>query len=157
MTSTIFKLRFDLEPCLNKEYMDWHISGLAIQYANLKSAIQDGCLDSYEITARSTRLDDAVRSLAKYMLSNRLYEQLILKKPRNGHSSSVTTSIQIIINSGLERDRLYELYRRYSKGYVCHCTSICSTQNSRNEGRDLLRNPDYYATLCLFHFTSQER
>ena len=33
---------------------------------------------------------------------------------------------------------------------MCHCTSICSTQNSSNEGRDLLRNPDYYAIICSF-------
>ena len=97
VTSTILELRSDLELFFNKKYTDWHISGLAIQYANLKSAIQDGCLDSYEITARSTRLDDALRSLSKYMLSNKLYERHILKKPRNVHSSSVTTSMQMIL------------------------------------------------------------
>lgn len=67
------KLRSDLEPFLNKEDPKWRISGLSMKYANLRGAIQDGCLSSSDIIARATELDLESTSLAKHMPSTWLY------------------------------------------------------------------------------------
>ena len=70
---TLVKLRSDLEPFLNKEDPKWQLSGLSVKYANLKGAIQDGCLLSSEIIARATKLDHEFESLAKHMPPTWLY------------------------------------------------------------------------------------
>ena len=74
------KLRSDLEPFLNKEDPKWRISGLVVDYANLKGAIQDGCLSSSDITVRATDLDLAFMSVVKSVPSTWLYNTTYLEE-----------------------------------------------------------------------------
>ena len=74
----LVKLRADLEPFLNIDDPKWRISGLVVKYANLKGAIQDGCLHSSDIIARATDLDCEFMLLAKYMPPRWLYNTIHL-------------------------------------------------------------------------------
>ena len=76
----LIKLRSDIEPFLNKEDPKWCLSGLSIKYANLRGAIQDGCLSSSDIVARATQLDLESTSLAKHMSSTWLYSTVYLEE-----------------------------------------------------------------------------
>ena len=76
----LIKLRSDLEPYLNKDDPKWLLSGLVVKYANLKGAIEDGCLSSSNIIARATALDLEFLSLAKCMPSTWLYNTIYLKE-----------------------------------------------------------------------------
>ena len=76
----LVKLRSDLEPFLNQGDPKWRISGLAVKYANLKGAIQDGCLHSSEIVARATDLDKEFLLLAQHMPPNWLYDTTYLEE-----------------------------------------------------------------------------
>lgn len=58
------------EPFLNKEDPKWRISGLAVKYANLEGAVQDGCLRSSNVIALAQELDLETVLLAKHMPSN---------------------------------------------------------------------------------------
>ena len=71
----LVKLRTDLEPFLNKEDPKWQISGLVVKYANLKGAIQDGCVSSSDVLVRATELDHEFLSLANHMSSTWLYSE----------------------------------------------------------------------------------
>ena len=63
----LIKLRSDLEPFLNKEDPKWRISGLVVKYANLKGAVQDGCLCVSDIVTRASDLDSEFEILVKQM------------------------------------------------------------------------------------------
>ena len=76
----LVKLRSDLEPFLNKEDPKWRISGLVVEYANLKGAVQDGCLRSSNVIALAQELDLEFVLLAKHMPSNWLYSTTYLEK-----------------------------------------------------------------------------
>ena len=76
----LVKLRADLEPFLNIDDPKWRISGLVVKYANLKGAIQDGCLHSSDIITRATELDREFMLLAKYMPPRWLYETTNLEE-----------------------------------------------------------------------------
>ncbi|KAF6232189.1 hypothetical protein HO173_009572 [Letharia columbiana] len=76
----LIKLRSDLEPFLNKDDPKWRLSGLVVKYANLKGAIQDGCLLSFDIIARATELDHEFVSLGKHMASTWLYNTTYLEE-----------------------------------------------------------------------------
>ena len=74
----LVKLRSDLEPFLNKNDPKWQISGLVVKYADLKGAIQDGCLHSFDMITRATSLDREFISLTKNMPSNWFYRTTYL-------------------------------------------------------------------------------
>ena len=74
----LVKLRADLEPFVNIDDPKWRISGLVVKYANLKGAIQDGCLHSSDVIARATDLDCEFMLLAKYMPSSWQYNTIHL-------------------------------------------------------------------------------
>ena len=76
----LVKLRSDLEPFLNTDDPKWRISGLVVKYANLKGAIQDGCLHSPDIIARATDLDREFMLLAKYMPPRWLYNTIHIEE-----------------------------------------------------------------------------
>ena len=76
----LVKLRADLEPFLNVDDPKWRISGLVAKYANLKGAIQDGCLHSSDIIARAVELDCEFMLLAKYMPPRWLYNTIHLEE-----------------------------------------------------------------------------
>ena len=73
-------LRSDLEPFLDTEDPKWRFSGLVVKYANLKGAVQDGCLSRSEIIARATELDLEFMSLATTMRSAWRYDTVYLEK-----------------------------------------------------------------------------
>ena len=76
----LIKLRSDLEPYLNKEDPKWLLSGLVVKYANLRGAIEDGCLSNSNVIARATALDFEFMSLAKCMPSTWLYSTTYLEE-----------------------------------------------------------------------------
>ncbi len=76
----LVKLRADLEPFLNKDDPKWRISGLTVKYANLKGAIQDGCLPSSIIITRATELDSEFMLLGNHMPSAWLYSTTCLEE-----------------------------------------------------------------------------
>ena len=76
----LVKLRADLEPFLNIDDPKWRISGLVVKYANLKGAIQDGCLHSSDIITRATELDREFLLLAKHMPPRWLYNTIHLEE-----------------------------------------------------------------------------
>ena len=76
----LVKLRSDLEPFLNKEDPKWQISGLVVKYANLRGAVQDGCLRSSDIIALAKQLDRDFVLLAEHMPSNWLYSAAYLEE-----------------------------------------------------------------------------
>ena len=76
----LVKLRADLEPFLNIDDPKWRISGLVVRYANLKGAIQDGCIHSSDIITRATDLDCEFMLLAKDMPPRWLYNTTHLQE-----------------------------------------------------------------------------
>lgn len=67
------KLRSALEPFVNKDDPKWQLNGLVVKYANLKGAIQDGCISSADTILRATNLDLEFASLAEHMPTSWLY------------------------------------------------------------------------------------
>ena len=80
----LVKLRSDLEPFLNKEDPKWRISGLVVKYANLKGAIEDGCLCVSDIITRATDLDFEFISLVKQMPSSWHYRTVCPEEVSEG-------------------------------------------------------------------------
>ena len=76
----LINLRSSLEPFLNEEDPKWRLSGLVVKYANLKGAIQDGCLSGSDILTRATELDIDFVSLIKHMPSSWLYSTTYLEE-----------------------------------------------------------------------------
>ena len=76
----LVKLRSDLEPFLNKEDPKWRISGLVVKYANLRGAVQDGCLRSSDIITLAKELDHEFVLLAEHMPSTWLYSAAYLEE-----------------------------------------------------------------------------
>ena len=76
----LVKLRADLEPFLNVDDPKWRISGLVVKYANLKGAIQDGCLHTSDIITRATEIDREFLLLAKYMPPRWLYSTIRIEE-----------------------------------------------------------------------------
>jgi len=78
--SALISLRSDLEPFINKDNPKWLVSGLVVKYANLKGAIQNGCLSGSDIIACATELDCEFVSLARNMPSSGLYKTTYLEE-----------------------------------------------------------------------------
>lgn len=78
--SALISLRSDLEPFMNKDNPKWLVSGLVVKYANLKGAIQNGCLSGSDIIACAIELDCEFVSLARNMPSRGLYKTTYLEE-----------------------------------------------------------------------------
>lgn len=78
--SALISLRSDLEPFIDKDNPKWLVSGLVVKYANLKGAIQNGCLSGSDIIACATELDCEFVSLARNIPSSGLYKTTYLQE-----------------------------------------------------------------------------
>ncbi|KIX04648.1 uncharacterized protein Z518_05518 [Rhinocladiella mackenziei CBS 650.93] len=79
----LIKLRTDLEPYLDKNDPKWQVSGLVVKYADLRGAIQNGCLSSPDIIARAKRLDNEFSSLLRNLPPSWIYQRIFLPKQSN--------------------------------------------------------------------------
>ena len=76
----LIKLRSDLEPFSNTDDPKWRLSGLVIEYTNLKAAVQDGRLSDSEIITRAMELDLQFMLFAKDMPSTWLFSTTDLEE-----------------------------------------------------------------------------
>ena len=79
--SGLIKLRYDLEPLLDKSDPKWRLTGLVTKYANFRAAVRGNTLSNDDIVTEAIRIDQGFILLAQDMPNSWNYEREHLEKP----------------------------------------------------------------------------